>query len=136
MSDLNFKNIRSYSLETDITSKKRLYKSLDNALQNYSNTEGIFVTNSRAFKVAQYLNDRKRQDILLIGYDLVEENLNFLENGTINFLIGQKPEEQGYKSVMAMFNTLIAGKNIERINYSPIDIIMKENIDYYRNYKF
>jgi hypothetical protein len=25
---------------------------------------------------------------------------------------------------------------VEKINYSPIDIIVKENIDYYKNFKF
>ena len=63
-------------------------------------------------------------------------NLDYLERGVINFLIGQKPEEQGYKSVLTLFNYLLSGKSSVRINYSPIDIIMKENIDYYKNFKF
>jgi len=32
---------------------------------------------------------------------------------------------------MAMFNYLLNHKSIEKINYSPIDIIVKENVDYY-----
>ena len=70
--------------------------------------------------------------MLLIGYDMIGENMEYLENGTIDFLICQKPEEQGYKSTMAMFNYLLKGKMPARFNYSPIDILIKENCDCYK----
>lgn len=98
--------------------------------------KGIFITNSRAYKVAEYLEKRSMQDVVLIGYDLIDKNICCLEKGNIDFLIGQKPEEQGYKSVMALFNYLINRREVEKINYSPIDIIMRENIDYYKNLNF
>ena len=136
LSDHNTKGIRTYSIETDIMNRKRLFRDIDSVFEAYPATGGIFVTNSRSFRVAEYIYDRKIKDILLIGYDLIRENLEFLERGVINFLIGQKPEEQGYKSIQAMFNHLMTGKPIDKTNYSPIDIIMKENIDYYKNFKF
>ncbi len=134
LSEANRKSIITTSLEIDITSDE-FTKKLDIALNEPAAIRGIFVTNSRAYKVAQYLYDKKMKDIILIGYDLIAKNLDFLERGVINFLIGQKPEEQGYKSVLALFNYLISGKPAVRINFSPIDIIMKENIDYYKNFK-
>jgi len=84
--------------------------------------------------VADYLERNNRKDTLLIGYDLIQENISFLDKGIINFLIGQNPEDQGYKSVLAMFNYLLLNKPVNKINYSPIDIIMKENINYYKNF--
>jgi LacI family transcriptional regulator len=75
------------------------------------------------------------KNVILIGYDLLKENIKFLENDTIQFLICQKPEEQGYKSVLSLFNYLLLNMPIEKFNYSPIDIIMKENIEYYKNFK-
>ena len=33
---------------------------------------------------------------------------------------------------MALFNHLIANKAINKTNYSPIDIINKENLEYYK----
>jgi len=133
-SEENKKNIRSTSLEVDITGKDFTDK-LSSALENSAQIRGIFVTNSRAFKVAQYLDSNNVRNITLIGYDLIAQNLEYLEKGTISFLIGQKPEEQGYKSVHTLFNFLISGRQVNRINYSPIDVIMKENIDYYKNFK-
>jgi len=136
LSDANTKEISTYSVEADINNKKKLFRNIDIVFTSYPGIKGIFVTNSRAFKVGHYLHEKNKNNILLIGYDLIRENLEFLEQGVINFLIGQKPEEQGYKSIQAMFNYLVTGKPIDKTNYSPIDIIMKENIDNYKNYKF
>jgi len=55
-----------------------------------------------------------------------------LEDGTIDFLIGQRPEEQGYRSLMALFNHLVLKKNVEATQYMPLDIITKENMKYYQ----
>jgi len=59
--------------------------------------------------------------------------MEYLGNGSIDFLICQKPEDQGYKATMTMFNYLLTGKRAEKVNFSPIDIIVKENVDNYRN---
>lgn len=136
LSEANTKDILTTSLEIDITSHKNNEESLAKIFSEQEKIDGIFVTNSRVFKVAQYIAKTEYKDILLIGYDLIQKNLDFLERGIINFLIGQKPEEQGYKSIQALFNFLLSGKKTEKTNFSPIDIIMKENIDYYKNYKF
>jgi LacI family transcriptional regulator len=106
---------------------------LKQLLPDQHDVAGIFVTNSRVHKVASYLSTYGKDALMLIGYDLVAPNIQYLENGIINFLIGQKPEDQGYKCAMAMFDFLLTGKLIEKINYSPIDVIMKENINYYKN---
>lgn len=135
LSPANKKNILTHTTEVDFTGGDITQK-FDSILNEISAIKGIFVTNSRAFKVAHFLYERKINDITLIGYDLIKKNLDYLERGVIDFLIGQKPEEQGYKSVLTLFNYLISGKRSARINYSPIDIIMKENIDYYKNFKF
>ena len=98
-----------------------------------SDVAGIFVTNSRVHKVARYLDSHKKNHIFLVGYDLTDDNLVYLRKGVIDFLICQKPEEQGYNSTMAMFNYLLTHKPVMKINYSPIDILAKENVDYYLN---
>jgi LacI family transcriptional regulator len=131
----NKKNINICSLNIDMTLKEELNTGLDKAINYSQGMKGVFVVNSRVYRIARYLEEKNIQNLLLIGYDLLEENIHYLDKGIIQFLIGQKPEEQGYKSVMALFNHLMLNKTVDKINYSPIDIIMKENIDYYRNMK-
>jgi LacI family transcriptional regulator len=93
--------------------------------------KGIFVTNSRVFRVARFLKEYNKDKIILIGYDLLDENKHFLREGTIDFLISQKPREQGYKSIMTLFNHLVLKKEVEKNQYLPVDIIIKENLEHY-----
>jgi LacI family transcriptional regulator len=129
------KGLTISSHEIELTDDKLLNNFFANQFTTAIKPKGVFVTNSRVYKVADYIEKNHISDTLLIGYDLIQENIRFLEKGTINILIGQNPEDQGYKSVLAMFNFLLLNKAVNKINYSPIDIILKENISYYKNYK-
>jgi LacI family transcriptional regulator len=93
--------------------------------------KGIFVTNSRVFRVARFLEENDPGKIILTGYDLLDENKHFLREGTIDFLISQKPREQGYKSIMTLFNHMVLKKEVEKNQYLPVDIIIKENLEHY-----
>jgi LacI family transcriptional regulator len=132
-SDLKRKKTNITSVDVDYADQANIERILIKKNITISNVDGIFIPNSRAYAISEFLEARTISNIRLIGYDLIERNLHYLEKGIISFLIGQKPEEQGYKSVISLFNFLFSGKQIEKINYSPIDIIMKENLDYYKN---
>ncbi|TKB99192.1 LacI family DNA-binding transcriptional regulator [Pedobacter cryophilus] len=93
----------------------------------------IFVTNSRVSSVARYLEETGQSHIKLIGYDFLEENINYLKKNVIDFLICQKPQEQGYKGIMALYNFLVNSSAVDKQNYMPIDIITKENYKFYKN---
>jgi len=123
------------SIDVDISSLSMLDKSLNAILGNDQESYGLFVANSRVHQVARYFEKKQVKNVVLIGYDLLQENIEFLEKGIIQFLICQKPEEQGYKSVISLFDHLFLKKPVDKLNYSPIDIIMKENIEYYKNFK-
>ena len=60
-------------------------------------------------------------------------NVRFLEKGTIEFLICHKPEEQGYRGIMALYQTLVIGSPIENVTFMPIDIITRDNYKFYTN---
>ncbi len=94
---------------------------------------GIFVTNSRVFYVADFLERNARNNLVLAGYDLLECNVKHLMDNRIAFLISQNPVEQGYRSFMSVFEKLIMKKSLPLRQYLPIDIITRENIMYYLN---
>ena len=89
------------------------------------------VFNSRVYQVADYLNEKGRKLEGLVGYDLLQKNVEHLRNGKVNYLIGQRPELQGYCGVKALCNHIVFKKPITSVKYMPIDILMKENIDFY-----
>ena len=91
----------------------------------------LFVTNSRAYKVSEILVKNNITNLKLVGYDLIEPNINYLNTGNIDFLISQEPIKQGYSGIMALFKNLILKQPVEKETYMPIDIIMKDNLEFY-----
>ncbi len=125
--------IRIEKVDITVTTDQAVGRAIGAELAAHPDIVAIFVTNSRVRSVATYLRSRRLDNMILIGYDLVNENIGYLREGTIDFLIGQKPEQQGYLGLMALFQALVLGKKIEQLQYMPIDIITKENVEFYRN---
>ncbi|RPE09555.1 LacI family DNA-binding transcriptional regulator [Chitinophaga lutea] len=96
------------------------------ALERHTDIRVIFVTNSRVSAVAAYVQ-RLPHKVILIGYDFLKENIDYLHSRTIDFLICQKPLQQAYKGVMALYQHIAFNTPLDKINYMPIDIITKEN---------
>jgi LacI family transcriptional regulator len=116
------------------TIKKTTTPSINNELQKIFDKhkiQGVFITNSRAYRIAHWLKLNKKYNPVLIAFDLIDENKTLLNKGKIRFLLSQKPEEQGYRGVMALFNHLVLKRNVPKNQFLPIDIITAENILYY-----
>ncbi len=99
-------------------------------LKQHPKLTGIFVTTSKAYKVARVLEADRLSKIALVGYDLLEENLRFLRNGTIDFLIHQNPKRQAYLGVAHLVEHFLFNKEIPSTKLLPIDIINSENAVY------
>ncbi|MBF4471504.1 substrate-binding domain-containing protein [Flavobacterium sp. HJJ] len=96
-------------------------------LDMFKNCSSIFIPNSRAYVVAQFLEEHKIKGIRIIGYDLLKENITYLNSGVIDFLINQKPEEQGYMGINYLYKKIILHENFDDAHFIPLDIIVKEN---------
>jgi LacI family transcriptional regulator len=57
----------------------------------------------------------------------LKPNLEFLNDGTIDFLINQKPEEQGFLAINYLYKKLVLKEELSDINYTSVEIIIKEN---------
>ncbi len=95
--------------------------------------EAVFVTNSQVATVASFLHNSQRNSIPLIGYDYIADNIKYLQSGVVDFLICHQPEDQGYRAVMSLYQHLVLGQKVPPAYYMPIDIITKENQEYYKN---
>jgi LacI family transcriptional regulator len=58
-------------------------------------------------------------------------NLHFLNKGAISFLINQNPKGQGYWGIYQLTDHLVFKKEVPIIKYLPLDIVTKENMNYY-----
>lgn len=89
--------------------------------------------NSKAYIIGEYLQKQHRTDFNLMGYDLLRRNVECLKQGSICSLIAQQPVLQGFNGVKALCDHLIFKKEVVRENFMPIDLLTKENIEYYYN---
>lgn len=129
------REVTIHTVDIDLLGENEPGHSLNLKLKEFPNISGIFVPSSRIFKVADFISSNRIKDLLLVGYDIVDENIEGLKHDIIDYLICQKPEEQAHKAILAMFNYIMTGKEPEKVNFSPIDIIFNENIHFYKTFK-
>lgn len=125
------KTINAQTIEIDLNAPNEPYETLNKVFDKGNTYQGIFVPNSRGFKLADYLKTNGLTNLVTIGYDLIDSNIDFMQQGYLTYLISQKPELQAYNAIWALFDHLVTKKPVRKTNYSAIDIIIKENIEYY-----
>jgi len=118
-------------LDLSLSDKSVLVKSISNFLIKNKRLKGIFVTTSRMHFLVEVLNKLERSDIVLVGYDLIKENIDALSKYDQLVLINQNPERQAFQGIMSLFEHLFNKKEISKSQYLPMDIITKENISAY-----
>lgn len=105
-------------------------------LRKHPEVKGIFVTTSRAFHIVKSLERLCISNLKLVGFDLIDENLTFLNDEDIDFLINQNPFKQGYLALINIFNFLIRKIEPNKLQHLPLDVVMKENVSYYVDSQF
>ncbi|MBO4826358.1 MAG: substrate-binding domain-containing protein [Prevotella sp.] len=108
----------------------------DNILQHFfdthPNVHHCITVNSKAHIVGEYLLRTNRRDIQIMGYDMVAKNAKCLREGSISFLIAQHAFMQGHECVDTLFQAIVLRKKVNPVNYMPIELLSKENVDFYR----
>lgn len=89
------------------------------------------IFNSRSYIVGEYLQKKRKEKFNLMGYDLLDRNIECLKSGHITFLISQQPISQGFNAVKTLCDVLILKKEVSKVNLMPIDLLTKDNIEYY-----
>lgn len=97
-----------------------------------SSLVGIFDLTYRLDVIARVLGDMNRKDIRLVGFDLFEEIRSYVEDSSIDAVVYQDLSYQAYRAVKILFNEMCYDKRKEeRKHYAKLEIIMKENIQYF-----
>lgn len=104
---------------------------LDAFFESHPNVTLGAIFNSRVYEVGEYLRNSDRKLKSLVGYDLLNHNIELLKTGEVKYLIGQRPGLQGYYGIKTLSEYIMLKKSVRPVKYMPIDILMKENIDFY-----
>lgn len=121
-------------LELDVDIKKGAeeeLKQFEDFFAKHPNVKSGVTFNSQVYILGEYIESKHNSHFNLVGYDLLERNVDCLRKGVVSFLIAQQPFFQGYNSILSLCRHLILRKGIKQINYMPIDLLSAENIDYY-----
>jgi LacI family transcriptional regulator len=98
-------------------------------LQDNPELTGIFITNCMAHRVAEAVENRKKpRDFLLIGYDLIPKNHLLLQEGQIDAIISQRPEDQGREALLYLYRRIVLEQPIPPRVEIPLDVYFKENL--------
>ena len=129
----HFPNVKIHEVNLSLDEKRENYHAiLEKFFEQHPLVHHCITFNSKAHLVGEYLLKSNRRNIQIMGYDMVPKNVECVRQGSISFLIAQHAYQQGYACIDALFNAIILKKEVEPVNYMPIDLLTKENIEFYR----
>ena len=99
---------------------------------HHPDTHHCITLNSKAHIVGDFLLKTNRRNIQIMGYDMVAKNAQCLREGSISFLIAQHAFMQGYSCVDTLFEAIVLKKKVNPVNYMPIELLTRENVEFYR----
>ena len=129
----HFPHIKIIELNLPLEYERKNYDTiLEDFFTAHPQLHHCITFNSKAHIVGTFLLRTNRRDIQILGYDMVGKNMECLKQGSISFLVAQHAYMQGYSCVDTLFRAIVLKKEVEPVNYMPIELLLKENVDYYR----
>jgi LacI family transcriptional regulator len=119
-------------VDHNLNPRKAVFKDQMKQLLDNEALKGIFVSTSKGTAVAaSFLEAHGKNDVRLIGYDILQDNLKYLRSGTIDFLINQNPKRQALLGISHLVNHLMFKKTAPLMDLFPLEIITQQNVDSY-----
>lgn len=109
-------------------------KALADFFAAHPNVKGAAVLSSRGSIITSSFKRIGIEGIKTICLDLTADNIAAMRDGRLDFLVGQRPGLQGFRAMETLLKNIICGGHPAVQNFMPLDIITRENIDFYREY--
>lgn len=113
------------------TEPQQIFAAVENAMLTYPDVDGLLSLECCSHPPAgEYL---KRNDLVdqvtMVGFDLLPQTLEFIQEGVTAATVGQAPERQGYEAVRLLVEFL-NGETIFDVD-TGISVVDADNIDQY-----
>ncbi|MBR6264525.1 MAG: substrate-binding domain-containing protein [Prevotella sp.] len=129
----HFPNITIQEVNLPLEEDKTTYDDiLEDYFKKHPQTHHCITFCSKAHIVGEFLLRTNRRNVQIMGYDMVHKNANCLREGSISFLIAQHAYMQGYYCVETLFRAIVLKKEVSPVNYMSIEILDKDNVDFYQ----
>lgn len=113
--------LNDYSNETYLQADFEKYD------RDFGPFDGYFISNSKSYRFIKIADKSQKPKPIIIGFDLISDNITALQNDQIDFLINQNAKQQGFLAIRTIINHLIFGQTIDSRQYVSLDIVVKEN---------
>lgn len=124
-----------HSLNFSVMEPERNKELINDFFTKHPNARGVVVLNSKGDIVADYINKNGLGNkIKLVCIDLTDNNIEKVKTGEIDFIIAQRPQQQGFIALETLIQFLIYRNPVMTNNYLPLDIVTKENLDFYSDF--
>jgi LacI family transcriptional regulator len=133
-----FENLKNHenkviSVDLNLTHEPTLEKELNELLSDQA-LKGLLVTTSKGASIVSRLVEKHgKNGIRLVAYDLLQENLHYLNSGIIDFLINQNSRRQAFIGISQLANYLVFRKETPATYLFPLEIITRQNLKSYLN---
>lgn len=129
----HFPNVEIIDFDLPLNGMRAEYsRKMEEFFSTHPNVHHCITMTSKAHLIGDFLLKTNRRNIQIMGYDMVEKNAQCLRQGSISFLIAQHAYMQGYSCVETLFRAIVLKKKVTLVNYMPIELLVKENVDFYR----
>lgn len=129
----HFPKIKIVNLDiNDERPQSEIREVISNFFKNNTDIHHCITLSSKAYLIGEYLLKSNRRNIHMMGYDMISRNAICVQQDSIDFLIAQHAYRQGYYCVKTLFDAVVLQHSVKAINYMPIELICKENADFYQ----
>ncbi|HAN09679.1 MAG TPA: sugar ABC transporter substrate-binding protein [Clostridiales bacterium] len=123
------KNINVVASETANWKIDEAYDVVSSIYKNNSDVKAIFCANDMmALGVIEYLGDNNKEDVLVAGFDNLDDAREAILDGAMTVTIDQQADVQGYTGVMQAID-LIEGKNVSLETFIPVKVVTKKDLE-------
>mgnify|MGYP006270055111 CR=1 FL=1 len=129
----NHSNLRSVRVDLDFNrTDADIDAFVSSVLSEHPDVAGVFISNGEIHRITPTIRRHSTsKSVRLVGFDMIPENRELLKQGAIDYIIGQRPEEQAYIGINLLYRHVVLQQPCPREVILPIDIVSPENVEQY-----
>lgn len=114
--------------------EKQLMNQLEILKKN--NLVGLYITTSNGTSVVSRIIEKLTMpNLVVVGYDLLDDNVRLLKKGVITYLINQNPHLLASTAIANLLDHLVNRFSVPAKVLFPLDVITPENVDSYLQFQ-
>lgn len=113
------------------STQEEIFDAVEQLVHAYEDLRGICLVNSEVHYAGEKITQMGlKNKISLVGFDLVKNNVNAMQENQIDALISQDPARQGALVMKEIYKNLVLEKDAEKEVNIPLNVFFKENIEF------